>query len=118
MAEVIIACKTSGGVTMELDGIKKVIHGFASEDNMIMFEKGEAIGITYGVDKSFWDAWRTKFANHPLLANGFIYEAKSEASAKSQAKEMKEVKTGLEQKTKKELESVSGTKELKNDDVE
>lgn len=122
MATVILGCKTPNGFTMELNGKAVKINGSASEDGIIIYEKGEAIGITHDVDKSFWDAWRTKFAKHPLVAGSkpynqpFVFEAKSEASLKAQAKEMKSVKTGLEQKTKAELDKVAGATE--NKDVE
>lgn len=115
MATVILGCKTPSGFTMELDGRSHVINGAQNQDGgVIIVERGHQIGITHEVDKSLWDAWRKKFANHPLVKNGFVFEAKSENSAKAQAKEMKEVKTGLEQKTKAELEKVAGAKESKD----
>jgi len=116
MATVIIGCKTPNGFWMEHEGVKVKINGTQSEDGFIMVEKGVTVGITYDVDKSLWDAWRTKFANHPLVSGSepykepFVFEAKSESSAKAQAKETKSVKTGLEQKTPAELEKVAGAK--------
>lgn len=110
MATVIIGCKTPNGFWMEHEGVKVKINGTQSEDGFIMVEKGLTVGITYDVDKSLWDAWRTKFASHPLCAEQFVFEAKSESSAKAQAKETKSLKTGLEQKTPAELEKVAGAK--------
>ena len=114
MSKVILGCKTPNGFIMEVDGISKKINGSKTEDGLITFERGETIGITYEVDKSLWDAWRSRYANHPLCAKGFVFEAKSESSLKAQAKEMKEVKTGLEQKTPEELEKVAGAKKDKS----
>lgn len=114
MATVILGSKLPNDLAIEVNGVTKKINGAQSQDNMIFFERGQAIGITYEVDKSFWDAWRTKFVKHPLVSKGFIFESKSEASAKAQAKDMKEVKTGLEQKTVDELEKVSGAKQDKS----
>lgn len=114
MSKVILACKVPNGFIMELNGVSAKINGSNTEDGFIIVEKGETVGLTYDVDKSLWDAWRTKFASHPLCTNQFVYEAKSEASAKAQAKEMKAVKTGLEQKTPDELEKVAGAKKDKS----
>lgn len=122
MSKVILACKVPNGFIMELNGVSAKINGSNTEDGFIIVEKGETIGLTYDVDKSLWGAWRSKFASHPLVAGSkpynqpFVYEVKSEASAKSQAKEMKEVKTGLEQKTPDELEKVAGAKKDKSVD--
>ncbi len=115
MSTVIIACKTPSGFTMELNGKEIKINGSNTEDGMIVFERGEQIGITYDVPKDFWDAWRKKFADHPLNTGGFVFETKSEKSAKDQAKDEKGNKTGLEAKTKEELSKVAGATESKDD---
>lgn len=115
MATVIIGCKTPNGFWMEHEGVKVKINGAKSEDGFVIVEKGVTIGITH-VEKSLWDAWRTKFASHPLVCGSkpynepFVYEDKSESNIKARAKETKEVKTGLEQKTPAELEKVAGAK--------
>lgn len=116
MATVILGCKHPTGFVMEVDGVSKVINGSMTEFGTIAFERGEQIGITSDVDQGLWNAWRTRFANHPLCAKGFVFEAKSESNLKAQAKEMKEVKTGLEQKTPAELEKVAGAKKDKSVD--
>ena len=116
MATVILACKTPAGFIMEVNGVKLQINGYNSKENVIRYDNGQLIGITYDVPKDFWDAWRAKHVNHPLVAGSepykqpFVFEAKSEASVKAIAKETKEVKTGLEQKTVAELEKVAGAK--------
>lgn len=108
MATVILGCKTPNGFIMEHNGVSVKINGTQSQDGIIMVERGLTVGVTHDVPKELWDAWRTKFAKHPLCADQFVFEAKSESSAKAQAKEMKSVKTGLEQKTPQELEKVAG----------
>ena len=120
MATVILGCKTPNGFIMEHEGVSIKINGTQSEDGVVMVERGLTIGVTDNVPKDLWDAWRAKFADHPLVAGSkpynepFVFEVKSEASAKARAKETKEVKTGLEQKTPQELEKISGAK--KDDD--
>lgn len=110
MATVILASRLPNDLKMEVNGTVVKINGSQSQDGIVFFERGETIGITNDVDKSFWDAWRTKYAKHPIVANGFIFESKSESSAKAQAKELKNEKSGLEQKTPAELEKVAGAK--------
>ena len=110
MSKVILGCKVPNGFVMEVDGISKSINGAHTEYGTIAYDRGEQIGITSDVDKSLWDAWRAKHADHPLCKNGFVFEAKSEASLKAQAKETKEVKTGLEQKTPEQHERSTGAK--------
>lgn len=116
MATVIIGCKVPNSLIIEYKGKSAKINGSQSEDGMIMFEKGEHIGITYNVDKELWDNWREVHKNHPALVNQHIFETKSENSAKAQAKELKGNKTGLEQKTSEELTKVAGAGKLKETD--
>ena len=113
MATVVLGCKVPNGFVMEVDGISKRINGAHTEYGTIAYDRGEQIGITSDVDKSLWDAWRARHANHPLCAKGHVFEAKSEASVKAIAKETKEVKTGLEQKTPEQHERVAGAKKDK-----
>ncbi len=70
-----------------------------------MVDRDEKIGLTTDVDKSFWDKWRETYKDHPICVNQYVYETKSESSAKAQAKELKGVKSGLDQKPHKSRQS-------------
>ena len=110
MATVILGCKIPNGFVMEVDGKSQRINGSHTQYGTIMYDRGEQVGVTHDVDKDLWDAWRKRHANHPLHAKGHVFEAKSESSVKAIAKETKEVKTGLEQKTPEQHEKVAGAK--------
>lgn len=116
MATVMIGCKLPNGLIIEYGGKSAKINGSQSEDGIIIVEKGEHIGITYDVDKELWEKWREVNKKHPVCVNQHIFETKSENSAKSQAKELKSNKTGLEQKTPEELTKVAGAGKLKETD--
>lgn len=115
MSNVIVSCKTPNGFIMEVNGVTQKINGFNSEYSILVYEKGAAIGITHDVNEDFWKAWLSKHKNHPLVTGGHVFISKSENSARSQAKEMKAEKTGMEQKTKAELEKVAGAGENPKD---
>ena len=116
MATVIVSCKLPAGIIMEVNNVQKKINGYNSEDGMIVYERGSAIGITYDIEESFFDSWAEANKGHPLISGDapFIWKTSSENNAKAQAKETKEVKTGLEQKTKDELEKTYGATEKKD----
>lgn len=122
MSTVIIACKLPAGITMGLEGKSIKINGSNDKENFVRYEGGELVGITYNVPKDLWDAWRKKFADHPLVCGSypynepFLFESQSEKSVRDRAKETKEVKTGLEPKTKEELSKVAGATENKEVD--
>lgn len=115
MATVIVSCKLPAGITLEVDGVQQKINGYNNEDSIIIYEKGQRIGVTYDVDESFFDKWVSQNKQHPLIANEapFIWKSKNESNAKAQAKDTKDEKTGLEQKTPSELEAVAGAKKDK-----
>lgn len=110
MSTVTIACRLPAGLTLEVDGIKKKINGYNSPDGFVMVDRDEKIGLTTDVDKSFWDKWRETYKDYRICTNQYIYETKSESSAKAQAKELKGVKSGLDQKTTQELDKATGAK--------
>lgn len=114
MSTVILACKTPNGFIMEVNGVKLTINGYNSKENVIRYEGAELIGITYDVPKDFWDAWRKIYVNHELCAKQFVFEERSEKSVKDKAKELKDQKSGMEQKTKEQLSAVAGVKEDKS----
>lgn len=110
MATVTIACRLPNGLTLEVDGVKKTINGYNSVASSLIVGEHNKIGVTEDVDKSFWDKWREIYKDHPICVNQHVYETKSESSAKAQAKELKGVKSGLDQKTTQELDKATGAK--------
>ena len=114
MASVIVCCKTNAGFVMEVDGVSKTIHGYNSQDNLLRVVNGYEVGVTYDVDEGLFDKWVSIHKDHPLVSGGFVWKDKSEKEIKAKAKDLKEVKTGMEQKTKAELDKVAGAKENKD----
>lgn len=109
MATVMIACRLPAGVTMDIDGVKTKINGYNTQDSFIMVDRDQKVGLTV-VDKDDWDKWREIHKKREIFVNQHIYETKSESSAKAQAKELKGVKSGLDQKTTQELDKATGAK--------
>lgn len=116
MSTVIVCCKTPNGFTMEVDKKEIKIHGVNSKESIMMVQQGQAVGVTYDVPKDFWEKWLSIHKSHPLNTSGSVFVSESERSAKAQAKEEKDRKTGLEPKTKDELDKVAGATELVNKD--
>lgn len=107
MATVTVMCKTPNGFEMEVNGVVKVINGWNSKQGSILqLSASEKVGITEGIPKDFWDAWRTKHASHPFVAGGrdmngndvppIVSAQATINSAKAQAKENAGSKVGLE----------------------
>lgn len=72
-----------GGKTVTINGYNKaIIHG-----------SKEAYTE---VDKSFWDAWVAENKNRSWYTSLSIFAEESAKSVKAKAKELKDVKTGLE----------------------
>ena len=115
MSKVIVSRKTPNGFLMEVNKQTVVINGYNSDDSLIIV-KDKTVGITYDVDEAFFDKWVEQNKTHPLYTGGFVFKTKDERSARSQAKEKANLKTGLEQKTKAELDKVAGATEVKKDE--
>lgn len=69
-------------------------HGDPMESPGIMTVQG-GYGLTFGVDKDFWDAWLRQNANSDLVKNRLIFAAAGDKAA-DQAREQEEIRSGLE----------------------
>ncbi|CCH57739.1 hypothetical protein A323_gp31 [Acinetobacter phage AP22] len=97
MATVTVMCKTSNGITMEVDGVIKHINGWNTQTgSIIQVAKLERVGQTDDVDENFWKAWLNKYKDHRLVANGLIHAKPSPSSAKAEAEERAGTKSGME----------------------
>ncbi|AFV51495.1 hypothetical protein AVT64_gp21 [Acinetobacter phage YMC11/12/R2315] len=96
MATVTISLLQPFPILMEMEGKSQVINGWNSPSSMYIDGGFRKVGLTSGVDKELWDAWRARFANHDLLVNQLIYADESSSKVKAEAKEKAKVKTGLE----------------------
>ncbi|MDQ0507404.1 hypothetical protein [Xanthobacter agilis] len=52
--------------------------------------------LTSGVDADFWDEWLRQNAEHPAVKAGLIFATERVDTAKKQAEEQAEIKSGLE----------------------
>lgn len=53
-------------------------------------------GLTPDIPLEFWEEWLEQHRDHPLVKNGQIFAQSTEAKARAHAKEMKDVRSGLE----------------------
>jgi hypothetical protein len=116
---VTIACKLPAGVVLRLfqwiegtepvqgggtrpvkiaDEIDRfVLKGCAVQNPNFMPTPGAGgYALTHGCQRAFWDAWVAANGDSPLLRNNLVFAASSDARATDQAKEQREVKSGLE----------------------
>lgn len=89
---VAVYCKTPAGLRfLDPRGNKHVINGghHPSSRNCLGY------GVT-AMDQEVADHFFKAYSDHPMVKQGLIFRAADEASAKDQAKDMAEVKTGFE----------------------
>lgn len=101
---VTVCCKLPNGFLMEMgtrDDPDYQSHGLRGISHMRV--AGAEWGITEGVPKAFWDAWREAKKHFKIIKGGFIFAQPNTSEAKAQAKEMNGLKTGLERLTPKNL---------------
>ncbi len=105
MAETVtVACKVPNGIHMDVvgkDGIKKraTVKGFArfiGVDEIDPVVRVGGFGLTPNVDKAHAEAWFAQNKDLDVVKKGLIFISSSDASAKSQAKEMKDERSGFE----------------------
>lgn len=89
MASVTVGCKLPHGLIIKTGGKSITLNG-ANSSKIV-----GGYGLTQ-VDKDFFDAWKTEFAQFAPLKNHLIFVQEKPANAEAQAKEQTEVKTGLE----------------------
>lgn len=86
---VTVGCKLPHGLILKTGGKSVTING-ANSSKIV-----GGYGLTV-VDKDFFDAWKTEFAQFAPLKNYLIFVQEKPAAAEAQAKEQAEVKSGLE----------------------
>ena len=52
--------------------------------------------LTFGVPRDFWEEWLKANERNPLVRNGHVFAAKSQADAKSMAREHREFASGFQ----------------------
>lgn len=109
--KVSIGCKLPHGLVIDHEGVSVRLNGAYSQN--ITNQNGRLLqhthGLTHGVDKEFYDAWRARITKGPngeertdglagLLARGIIFDATNPTTATTAAKtgEKRAVKTGFE----------------------
>lgn len=91
----VVGCKLPHGLTLELrakDG--EVVRYTAKGMNSARIFGG--YGLTEGIPTDFMEAWLTKNAKHPAVVNQSIFMHSSGRGAQARAKELREVRTGLD----------------------
>jgi len=113
-ATVTIACKLPAGLVLEMpkggpfNGRRVTLLGgrIVRDDNGMPISDRTTpggFGLTFGVDKDFWDAWLALHKEFPPVVKGAIFAMDKPADATAMAKEMADVKTGLEPKDPEKL---------------
>lgn len=95
LGTVTVGCKLPHGLWMELqvdDGPKTAILARGCNTSEVV----GGFGLTPNVQKDFWDAWLEQHKNLKFVKNGQIWAYKSIEGAKAKAKEMAEIKHGME----------------------
>lgn len=87
---VTIGCKLPHGLHMDVGGQRITLAG----ENSTEIVGGH--GLTYGVPKDFWEAWKKEHAEQPFVKNGLVFAQGKTESAIAEAKEKQNNKTGFE----------------------
>lgn len=110
MAETVtVACKLPNGLFVDL-GEKTEKAGTGRDAQMVVIEPGKTIklngsshpnavggyGFTAEVDADLFKDWMERYKDFPPVKNGFIFYHADGRSARAQAREMAEKKSGLE----------------------
>ncbi|KMW73661.1 hypothetical protein TI10_05255 [Photorhabdus luminescens subsp. luminescens] len=90
MATVIVGCKLPHGLTIEIDENRVTLNGINSSTII------GGYGLTYDVDKAFFDKYLELHADTKLVKNGLIFAQEKLKEARTEAEEKAELKNGLE----------------------
>lgn len=92
----VVGCKLPHGLQCEL----RDKNGNTTDRHVIKGMNDARIvggyGITQGVPKSFMEEWFKRNFKHPAVVNGMIFMQTDTSSAEAQAKEGRDIRTGLE----------------------
>lgn len=105
---ILIGCRLPHGLIIDHPTKPKASVELAGINKAVILNAEYA---TTEVDAEFWAAWKAANSEHPCLKNMAIFEARSQASAESVAKEAKGNKTGFE----KMAQNADGVKAAKED---
>jgi hypothetical protein len=93
---VTVACKLPAGLCLDMPGKDRVIIKgnafFKGETPDYPIQNGAA--LTFGVDKDFWDAWLNRNKELSVVRQRLVFAHEKDTAG--QAKEFKEIKSGLE----------------------
>ena len=81
------------GDTIRINGNRKPRD--AGEDTVTQ-EIAGGYGLTHGVDAEFFAEWMKQNSDHPMVKNNLIFASPSGTDATAQAKEQKDLRSGLE----------------------
>ena len=87
---VIVGCKLPHGLETQMGGVTVVLNGTNSTDIV------GGYGLTYGVDKAAFEQWLIDYANFEPVKREMIFANATEKSAKAEAIEKSDEKSGLE----------------------
>lgn len=88
---VTIGCKLPNGIILRVASGASVTLNGANSSRVV-----GGYGLTTGVDKDFWEAWKSEYASFAPLKNELIFAQDSANKAEGQANEQAGVKNGLE----------------------
>lgn len=84
-------------IAVPLNGPEVVINGFSHPQNAA--PSAQMVGgfaLTPNVDKDFWDKWLSQNKDADYVKNHLIFAHEKSNSAEAEAKEKKDIKSGLE----------------------
>lgn len=89
-ATVSVACKLGNGLIIDLDGRSYTLQGSNSDEAIAGY------GITEGIPEDFYKQWSEQYKDLPAVKQGLIFANTRRESVVSQARQQKDLKTGLE----------------------
>lgn len=92
---VIVGCKLPNGIHMDFVDPGKPLRRVSLRGTNSTKVVG-GFGITKNVPKAYFDEWMARYKELPAVAGGLIFALGKEDSTIAKAKEMKDVKNGLE----------------------
>jgi hypothetical protein len=92
---VTVACKLPHGLQLdvEINGVRNRFLASGSNSSAVF----GGFGLTDGVPKDFWEAWKKEHAHMPYVKREQIWAIKDRRSAQDKAIEMAEIRHGMEQ---------------------
>lgn len=110
-----IGCKLPNGLICELgkygeDNYQRVELKGANDANII-----GGYGLTHGVPTAFWNAWIKVHERFPFVLKGLVFAERDVASARDQAADFAEKRTGMERLNPADVAKVAPGAEMDAD---